>query len=68
VPLVHVKDSLGAPDHKQVDVGAGTIDWKRIFARGAQAGIKHYFVEHDQPADPMASITASSAYLKKLEF
>ena len=68
VPLVHVKDSLGAPDYKQVDVGAGTIDWKRIFARGAQAGIQHYFVEHDQPADPMASITASCAYLKQLAF
>ena len=68
VPLVHVKDSLGAPDHKMVDVGAGSIDWKRIFARSGQAGIKHYFVEHDQPADPIASITASCAYLKKLEF
>ena len=68
VPLVHVKDSLGAPDHKMVDVGAGTIDWKRIFAQSAQGGIKHYFVEHDQPADPIASITASCAYLKKLEF
>jgi len=68
VPLVHVKDSLGAPDHKMVDVGAGTIDWKRIFARSAQAGIKHYFVEHDQPADPIASIQASCDYLKRLEF
>jgi sugar phosphate isomerase/epimerase len=68
VPLVHVKDSLGAPDNKMVDVGAGKIDWKRIFARSAQAGIKHYFVEHDQPADPIASITASCAYLKQLEF
>jgi len=68
VPLVHVKDSLGAPDHKMVDVGAGTIDWRRIFARSAQAGIKHYFVEHDQPADPLASIKASCDYLKRLEF
>jgi sugar phosphate isomerase/epimerase len=68
IPLVHVKDSLGPPDNKMVDVGAGKIDWKRIFARSAQAGIKHYFVEHDQPADPIASITASCAYLKQLEF
>ena len=68
VPLVHVKDSAGPPDHKMVDVGSGTIDWKRIFARSEQAGIKHYFVEHDQPADPIASITASCAYLKRLEF
>jgi sugar phosphate isomerase/epimerase len=68
IPLVHVKDSLGPPDHKMVDVGAGKIDWKRIFARSEQAGIKHYFVEHDQPADPLASIKASCDYLKRLEF
>ena len=68
VPLVHVKDSLGPPDHKMVDVGAGKIDWKRIFARSGQAGIKHYFVEHDQPANPLASIKASCDYLRRLEF
>jgi sugar phosphate isomerase/epimerase len=68
VPLVHVKDSMGPPDHRMVDVGSGTIDWKRIFARSQQAGIQHYFVEHDQPADPLASIKASCDYLKRLEF
>ncbi|MGH7672899.1 MAG: sugar phosphate isomerase/epimerase family protein [Gemmatimonadales bacterium] len=67
-PLVHVKDSAGAPEHKMVDVGAGKIDWKRIFARREQAGIRHFFVEHDEPADPFASIRASYAYLKRLEF
>jgi sugar phosphate isomerase/epimerase len=50
------------------DVGAGKIDWKRIFAKEQQAGIKHFFVEHDQPADPFASIRASCEYLKQLEF
>jgi len=49
-------------------VGRGVIDFKKIFARSAQAGIKHYFVEHDQPADPFASIEASFNYLKRLEF
>ncbi len=68
VPLVHVKDGKGAPEWAMTEVGSGAIDWKRIFARSQQAGIKHYFVEHDQPADPIASITASCAYLKKLEF
>src|SRR2546422_2286409 len=29
-----------------MDVGAGTIDWKKIFAREDQAGIRHAFVEH----------------------
>ncbi len=67
-PIVHVKDSMGPPDQKMADVGAGKIDWKRIFGREDQAGIKHFFVEHDQPADPFASIRASCDYLKKLEF
>jgi len=67
-PMVHVKDSMGPPDNKMADVGAGTIDWKRIFAKQQQAGIKHFFVEHDQPADAFASIKASCDYLKRLEF
>jgi sugar phosphate isomerase/epimerase len=67
-PLVHVKDSMGPPDNKMADVGAGKIDWKRIFARREQAGIKHAFVEHDQPAEPFASIRASCEYLKHMEF
>jgi sugar phosphate isomerase/epimerase len=67
-PMVHVKDSMGPPEHKMADVGAGKIDWKRIFAKEQQAGIKHFFVEHDQPADPFASIRASCEYLKQLEF
>ncbi len=46
----------------------GPIDWKKIFAREDQAGIRHAFVEHDQPADAFASIKASCEYLKRLEF
>jgi sugar phosphate isomerase/epimerase len=68
VPLVHVKDSAGAPEHKMTDVGQGKIDWKRIFARRDQAGIKHFFVEHDQPPQPFQDIAASYNYLKGLEF
>jgi len=65
-PLVHVKDM--AAGEKMVDVGAGAIDWARIFARREQAGIEHYFVEHDEPADPLASVTASYQYLRGLRF
>jgi len=68
IPLVHVKDSAGAPEHKMVDVGQGKIDWKRIFAKKEQAGIKHFFVEHDQPPQPFQDIAASYNYLKGLEF
>ena len=68
IPLVHVKDGKGPPQWAMTEVGSGAIDWKRIFAKSQQAGIQHYFVEHDQPADPIASITASCVYLKQLEF
>ncbi|HEY9225732.1 MAG TPA: sugar phosphate isomerase/epimerase [Gemmatimonadaceae bacterium] len=64
--MLHVKDSAGPPDHKMVEVGAGTIDFKTIFAKAK--GIEHYFVEHDQPADPIASATASFNYLNSLSF
>lgn len=68
VPLVHVKDSMGGPEHKMVNVGAGKIDWKRIFTKRDQAGIKHFFVEHDQPPQPFEDIAVSYKYLSQLEF
>ena len=64
VPMVHVKDRTA--DGRMVDVGAGAIDWRRIFAQRRQAGIRHYFVEHDEPPDPWASIQASYTYLSRL--
>jgi sugar phosphate isomerase/epimerase len=50
------------------EVGSGIIDWKRIFAKSDVAGIKHYFVEHDNPKDPFASIKTSYDYLRQLRF
>ena len=65
-PLVHVKDMDKSGDF--AEVGSGTIDWKPIFAKSQQAGIKHYFVEQDQSKDPLASIKASYDYLRDLRF
>jgi sugar phosphate isomerase/epimerase len=64
--MLHVKDSMGPPDNKMADVGVGVIDFGKIFA--AANGIEHYFVEHDQPADPLVSAATSYASLAKLEF
>jgi sugar phosphate isomerase/epimerase len=64
--MLHVKDSAGPPDNKMTEVGAGTIDFKTIFARAK--GIEHYFVEHDEPVDAIASATASYRYLSALEY
>jgi sugar phosphate isomerase/epimerase len=64
--MLHVKDSAGPPNNKMADVGAGVIDFKTIFAKAT--GIEHYFVEHDEPADAIASAAASYKYLSSLEF
>ena len=54
---VHVKDRTDAGD--MVAVGDGVIDFATILARSEQAGIAHYFVEHDWPEDPMESVRRS---------
>ncbi len=64
--MVHVKDMDATPDRGMTDVGKGVIDWKKLFE--ADPAIEHYFVEHDQAADPFASIAASYGYLSRLEF
>lgn len=60
-PLCHVKDLTA--DGRMADVGAGEIDWAALFARSDIAGLRHYFVEHDQPGDPLASAEAGYRYL-----
>lgn len=59
--LCHIKDLTA--DGRMADVGAGEIDWAGLFALSDTAGLRHFFVEHDQPGDPLASIEASYRYL-----
>src|SRR5215469_14265067 len=80
--MVHVKDVHRVPDAASVrssrfagehmtilaDVGTGVIGWKRIFAHSEQAGIKHYFVEHDNPKDCIKTARVSCEYVQKLRF
>jgi sugar phosphate isomerase/epimerase len=67
-PMVHVKDmKKGGERPLMVDVGQGDIDFRTIFGRREEAGIRHFFVEHDEPADPLASIERSYRYLESLE-
>ena len=44
-----------------LDVGAGTIDFKMLLEKGRKLGLKHWFIEHDEPTDALASIKASAA-------
>jgi sugar phosphate isomerase/epimerase len=62
--MVHVKDM--ASNGAMVDVGSGTLDFGKVFAAADRAGIRHAFVEHDSPEDPIASIRASHAALTRL--
>jgi sugar phosphate isomerase/epimerase len=68
IRMVHVKDSSGAPDFKQTDVGNGTYPWAKILDAAATAGIEHYFLEHDSPGDAMIFARAGYNYLAALEF
>jgi sugar phosphate isomerase/epimerase len=62
-PLWHLKDAGPAPERAMLDVGAGTIDFRALFALGATTGLRHAFIEHDEPSDPMASVRASASAL-----
>jgi len=64
--LIHVKDSLGAPDHRMTEVGLGIIDWPNLLASARDSGAEHFFVEQDDAKKPIASIGASYSYLEKL--
>jgi sugar phosphate isomerase/epimerase len=57
-----------AANGTMVDAGAGTLPFGKIFAQSKKAGLQHYFVEHDDPADAMASIAASFKNLTALKF
>ena len=82
-PLVHVKDwvkdsgvsaeyqsAIGRPGvhGHMANAGEGAINWKRIFEQSEKAGIKHYFVENDEPKSPIEDIRTSFEYLKALRF
>jgi sugar phosphate isomerase/epimerase len=65
--LCHVKDMRDRGGvETQADVGAGDIPFGDIFAHAGKAGLRHYFVEHDDPADPLGSIRSSYTHLRQL--
>ncbi len=83
-PCVHVKDWVkdassnsgyeGAMGQTvkygghMADVGQGSINWKNLFAHDGKAGIKHYFVENDDPKSAFDDIKISYNYLHELKF
>ena len=77
-PMVHVKGLRKVPAASAepvpidrilpeiTDVGHDdVIDWPRIFAHAKEAGISHYFVEHDNPPQAFDSLRASYDYVSQ---
>jgi sugar phosphate isomerase/epimerase len=63
----HIKDR--AADGKMVNVGEGVIDWKSALGKATDQGMEYYFVEHDEPAEPVAvSVGKSFQYVRDLRF
>ncbi|KRT14381.1 xylose isomerase [Pedobacter ginsenosidimutans] len=63
----HVKDMDKANPALNAEVGTGSINFKPIFADAKLSGMKHFFVEHETnyKPNPIDSVTASCAYIKK---
>jgi sugar phosphate isomerase/epimerase len=63
--LCHLKDMDRRGE--MADVGAGRIDFGKILQHRKAAGLRHFFVEHDHPADALVSVRASYKFLRSLE-
>jgi sugar phosphate isomerase/epimerase len=63
----HVKDMDKTNPKQQVDVGTGRIDFKAIFAKAKQSGLKHFYIEQEAyPISSIDSIEKSIGNLKKI--
>jgi len=63
IPLWHVKD-FDKASKTPVEVGAGYIDFKPIFAQQNTSGMKYFFVEQDDAPKPLENVTNSYAKVK----
>jgi sugar phosphate isomerase/epimerase len=58
---LHLKDARS--DGGFSPMGAGTIPFQPILAAARGVGVQHYYVEQNSPADPIAAVRQSFAYL-----
>lgn len=61
---LHLKDRDAGG--RITDVGAGAINWLRVIRAARDAGARHLFVEHDDPADALVSARTSLSHLRSL--
>ena len=63
----HVKDMSKDDRKRNADVGTGTIDFKSIFAKAKESGMKHFYIEHDNfPASSIESVKADAQNIKSI--
>lgn len=67
IVLVHAKDAGPPPERTMTDVGAGTIPFATILPALKTQGLAYAFVEHDNPADPLATVKAGLTHLNGLK-
>jgi sugar phosphate isomerase/epimerase len=58
---LHLQD-WSATEKKQVPIGQGSVDWKKLFAAAKTGGVKNYFVEMNLDA-----MKASVPFLRQLK-
>lgn len=57
----HIKDR--STDGEMVSVGDGVIDFKTLLPLAEEAGIERFYIEHDNPEEPLASVGRSYTHL-----
>lgn len=58
----HIKDRSEAGE--MVSVGDGTIDFKTLLPLAEAAGMERFYLEHDNPEDPLVSVGRGYTHLK----
>jgi sugar phosphate isomerase/epimerase len=65
--LWHVKDMANTPEKEDTEIGTGIIDFGELFKYKKQAGMKHFFIENDNPhGDSLESVAISYKNLHQL--
>ena len=66
VPSCHLKDISADGDFE--DVGHGLIDFPSFVAAAEASGTEYYFVERDNPPEPMRTAERAHAYLQQMVY
>jgi sugar phosphate isomerase/epimerase len=69
VASLHLKDMDATPARGITTVGRGSIDFARVLRAATDVGVRHFFVEEDNPSPPaLAAARAAYEYLRQLDF